>query len=109
LAVDLLNDKPLLRIYARSQNPTPSNPKELVESPLSIYYDNESGWIMAQSTKLAANQHNMKICWLPVELRGRCFATYNESTIVIGSETTHKVTIIDLRPMLDMLHKLRAA
>jgi hypothetical protein len=106
LAIDVVNDKPSLEVYPKNQNLMPNNANGLVKSPLSLYYDGGSGWIMARLQKLAADQRNMNICWLPMELRGYSFATHNERVIVIGSATAHQVTIIDLGPMLDMLHKL---
>jgi hypothetical protein len=72
----------------------------------SISFDKNSGWITMQSPKSAADQQTTTLCFLPAELRGLCFAIHNERTIVIASDSTHQLTIIDLGPMLDMLRKL---
>jgi hypothetical protein len=73
---------------------------------LIMSFDQQSGWIIGESPKLAADQQITKLCWLPVELRGQYFATHDERTIVIVSSFTQQFTIIDLGPMLDMLCKL---
>jgi hypothetical protein len=72
----------------------------------SIILDNSSGWIIGQSPKLVTDQQTTKLCWLPAEFRGACFATHDERTIVIASASTYQLTIIDLGPLLDMLRKL---
>jgi hypothetical protein len=74
-----------------------------VASPPSLSFDEESGWIMLQLSTLPTNEKMRHLCWLPVELRGSHFATHNERIIVIASDSTHQLTIIDMGPMLDML------
>jgi hypothetical protein len=92
-------DKELLKVV-------PNVAKFHAASSPSMSFDQSSGWIIRQSPKSAGDQETTKLCWLPVEFRGWCFAAQNEGKIVIASVSTYQLTIVDLGPMLDMLRKL---
>jgi hypothetical protein len=91
-----------------SPKTAPDIAKAHVASPIFLSFDQASGWIMAHMPSTPTKEKVRNLCWLPVELRGHRFATYNERMIVIASDTTYQLTIIDLGPMLDMLHGLGA-
>jgi hypothetical protein len=71
----------------------------------SLSFTYSTGWIIAQHAANDYRQDITKLCWLPIELRGRNFYTHN-SILVIPSELTHQLTIIDFKPMLTMLRQL---
>jgi hypothetical protein len=77
-----------------------------VTSPLFLSFNRASGWIMADMPTLSTKEKTRNLCWLPVELRSFKFATYNERKIVIASEITHQLTIVNMGPMLDHLRGL---
>jgi hypothetical protein len=77
-----------------------------ISSPTKLLSFNKStGWIVAQGTVRDHAQNHMRLCWLPVELRGGSFDAH-ETMFVIASESNHQLTIIDFETMLTMLHQL---
>jgi hypothetical protein len=70
-----------------------------------LSFDESTGWIVAWGTVHNHEQNIAQLCWLPVELRGQEYDAH-ESMFVIASETDHRLTIIDFKPMLIMLHQL---
>jgi hypothetical protein len=70
-----------------------------------LSFDEKTGWIVAQGTVRDHEQKITRLCWLPVELRGRQFIGY-KSMFVIASDITYQLTIIDFKPMITMLRRL---
>jgi hypothetical protein len=71
----------------------------------SLSFDYSTGWIVALHADNDYGQDITKLCWLPAELHGNRFYTH-DSILVIPSELTHQLTIIDFEPMLTMLRQL---
>jgi hypothetical protein len=70
-----------------------------------LTFDESTGWIVAQSTVRGHEQNITRLCWLPVEFRGRRFVGH-KSIFVIASDEKYQLTIIDFEPMLTMLRHL---
>jgi hypothetical protein len=67
-----------------------------------LHLDKSNGWIMWKSDALVLE--STRLCWLPIELRGKISASH-EGTFVLASESTHQLTIIDFAPMLKSLYE----
>jgi hypothetical protein len=85
--------------------PVSDQSHSIVTSSHSLSFDYSTGWIIAQHAANDYGQDITKLGWLPVELRGHDFYT-RDSILVIPSELTHQLTIIDFEPMLTMLRRL---
>jgi hypothetical protein len=66
-----------------------------------LWFDKESGWI---TWSTGIKEEGLRLCWLPVELRGRSFNEH-KSMFVVASASTHQLTIIDFASMLNMLRR----
>jgi hypothetical protein len=71
----------------------------------SLSFDKSTGWIIAEHATNAYGRNITHLCWLPVELRSEEFDTH-ESMIVVASDSSYQLTIIDFEPMLNMLRRL---
>jgi hypothetical protein len=68
-----------------------------------LFFDMNTGWILWKSYA-PAQEGNLKICWLPIELRGNVFTSL-EGLFAIASSSTHQLTVIDFAPLLQSLYK----
>jgi hypothetical protein len=78
-----------------------------VVSSRCLSFDDKTGWIVIANADLGPGQSHTRLCWLPVEMRGRIFKSH-QSMFVIASELNYQLTIIDFEPMLAMLRGLGA-
>jgi hypothetical protein len=68
-----------------------------------LHLDQSNGWIV-WSPNVLTPEESIRLCFLPIGLRGKISASH-ESIFIVVSRLTHQLTVIDFAPMLESLCK----
>jgi hypothetical protein len=81
----------------------PSNGSSQSDAP-GLIWDHETGWISCQ---MPGDINTIRLCWLPVRLRGAAFA-HHGTTAAIGARQG-AVTILDFSEIIASLKDMQKA